>query len=126
MFQNFQAMSSFPVNDIDKARLFYEDTLGIQTTDEAIGFTLHFADTKVFIYSKGQNHYPANYFVLSITVPDINQAVVQLNEKGINLEIIEGMEHDEYGIIRGKAIHRGPDVALFKDPAGNLLAVEEN
>ncbi|WP_152658020.1 VOC family protein [Oceanobacillus sp. CFH 90083] len=126
MFRDSQAMSSFPVDDIEKARLFYEETLGIQTTEEAIGFTLHFTETKVFIYSKGKKHRPADYFVLSITVPDIEQTDAKLKQKGISLEIIEGMEHDEYGIIRGKAMNRGPDVSLFKDPAGNLLAIEEN
>lgn len=125
MFRNYKAVSSFTVDDIDKARAFYEDILGIQTTDEAIGFTLHFNGSRFFIYSKGKQHKPANYFVLSIIVPDIEEAVDNLRRKGINMEIMEGMHHDEHGIIRGKAINRGPDVALFKDPAGNLLAVEE-
>lgn len=126
MFRDYKAVSSFTVDDIDKARAFYEDILGIQTTDEAIVFTVHFTDSEFFIYSKGKQHKPANYFVLSITVPDIEQAVTNLKRKGINMEIMKEMNHDEYGIIRGKAINRGPDVALFKDPAGNLLAIEEN
>lgn len=126
MFKDFQALSSFSVDDIDTARMFYEETLGIKTTDEAIGFMLHFEDTKVFLYSKGDQHQPANYFVLSIIVPDIEQAVANLKQKGIAIEIIAGMQHDNQGIIRGKAVNQGPDVALFKDPAGNLLAVEEN
>lgn len=125
MFRDCKAISSFTVDNIDKARAFYGDILGIQTTDEAIGFTLHFTGAEFFIYSKGNQHKPANYFVLSIIVTDIEQAVDNLRRKGINMEIMEGMHHDEHGIIRGKAMNRGPDIALFKDSAGNLLAIEE-
>lgn len=106
MFRNAEAISSFTVNNIDEARRFYEDILHIKTTDEVIGFTLHFKGTKVFIYSNGKNHQPAKYFVLRITVSDIDKAVEDLKQKKINLEIIDGMEHDEYGIIRGKASNR--------------------
>lgn len=35
------------------------------------------------------------------------------------------MEHDELGILRGKSVGAGPDMAFFRDPAGNMLAIIE-
>jgi hypothetical protein len=33
---------------------------------------------------------------------------------------------DEKGILRGKAANQGPDIAWFRDPAGNVLSVLQN
>ena len=74
----------------------------------------------------GPDHKPAAFHVLNFHVDDIEQAVADLKKKGIAIETIDGMERDELGIMRGKAAGAGPDMAIFKDPAGNMLAVIEN
>jgi len=125
MFGKCKALSSFSVDDIDAARTFYEETLGIPTTDEAVGFKLHLSGTEIFIYPEGSGHQPASYYVLSILVDNIDKAVAELNQKHIKIESFEGLPQDKSGIVRGKARGMGPDLALFRDPAGNLLTVAE-
>jgi hypothetical protein len=76
---------------------------------------------KVFIYPK-TDHAPASYTVLNFLVEDIDAAVEELKAKGVTFETYEGLADDK-GIARGKSHNMGPDIAWFKDPAGNILSV---
>ncbi|HWH27157.1 MAG TPA: VOC family protein [Pseudolysinimonas sp.] len=116
--------SGFSVDDLDAALAFYSGTLGLDCRHEenGNGLTLHLGTTVVFIYPK-PNHEPASYTALYLEVPDIDVAVDELEAAGIELERYEGMPHDERGILRGIAAHRGPDIAWFTDPARNIIAV---
>lgn len=122
MFANTKAYSGFAVNDLQKAREFYGDTLGLKTSviDEASGLmTLHLAgDRDTLVYQK-PDHTPASYTILNFPVEDIEKAVDELAARGVRFERYEGMEQDEKGIARGM----GPPIAWFTDPAGNVLAV---
>lgn len=124
MFQDNEAFSGFSVDDIDKARAFYKDTLGINVTEfEGMGFNLNLKGTNVFVYPKGEAHTPATFTVLNFKVTDIDKAVADLKTKGITFDHIEGAYQDEQGIARGKQANMGPDIAWFKDPSGNVLSV---
>jgi catechol 2,3-dioxygenase-like lactoylglutathione lyase family enzyme len=123
MFANTKAFSSFAVDDLRKADEFYGETLGIKTTlQEQEGLlVLHIPggrDTVVYIKP---DHRPADYTILNFPVEDIQKAVDELAARGITFERYEGFEQDERGIAPGG--DRGPDIAWFKDPAGNILAV---
>ena len=123
MFKNTKALSGFSVNDLQKAKAFYHDTLGIEVTEEGMGIlTLHISGGgKVIVYPK-PNHEPATFTILNFPVPDIEKAVDELISKGITFEQYgEPMKTNEKGIVRGDG--RGPDIAWFKDPAGNILSV---
>ena len=118
-----KAFSGFSVDDIEKAREFYGDTLGLEVGDGGMG-TLHLrlGGNGVFVYPK-DNHAPATFTVLNFPVEDIEQAVAELKRKGIRFEQYEGdLKTDEQGIFRGD----GPLIAWFKDPAGNILSVLED
>ncbi len=121
------AFSSFSVNDVKQAKEFYGKTLGIEVSDTEEGLQLDVEDTgAVFLYPK-DDHEPATFTVLNFTVDDIEQAVDELTKRGIEFESYEGeMETDEKGIFRGKDNGHGPNIAWFKDPAGNFLSVIEN
>lgn len=128
MFKNTRAFSGFSVNNLDAAMKFYGDVLGIQVERTGLGsgpmdfVTLHLATgADVFIYPK-DNHEPATYTILNFPVDDIDKAVEELSEKGITLEHYEGMT-DETGVSRGLSQNMGPDIAWFKDPAGNILSI---
>ncbi len=69
------------------------------------------------------DHQPAAYTFLDFVVDDIDEAIDELTSRGINFERYEGMPQDEKGILRGLSQNMGPDIAWFKDPAGNILAV---
>jgi predicted enzyme related to lactoylglutathione lyase len=122
MFADTHAYSGFAVDDLAKAREFYAETLGLNTSvlDEENGLlTLHLAgDRDTLVYAK-PNFTPANYTVLNFPVADVEAAVDGLAERGVAVERYEAFEQDERGIARGP----GPDIAWFKDPAGNILAV---
>lgn len=121
MFENTKAFSGFAVDDLQKAREFYGDRLGIRTSpgpaDELL--TLHLAgDRDTLIYEK-PDFTPATYTILNFPVDDVDAAVDALAERGVRFERYEGFDQDEKGIARGQ----GPPIAWFKDPAGNILSV---
>jgi catechol 2,3-dioxygenase-like lactoylglutathione lyase family enzyme len=123
MFANANAYSGFAVDDIDKAREFYGDTLGVKTSVEHGLLTLHLAgDRPTLVYPK-PDHTPATYTILNFPVDDIDRAVDDLAARGVQFERYDGAEQDEKGIMRGLERGEGPDIAWFKDPAGNILSV---
>ena len=124
MFQDSKAFSGFAVDDLAKAREFYEGTLGLGTEmlDEDNGvMALKLAgDRDVVVYVKG-DFVPATYTVLNFPVGDVEAAVDELASRGVAFERYEGFPQDEKGIVT----EGGPQIAWFKDPAGNILSVIE-
>jgi catechol 2,3-dioxygenase-like lactoylglutathione lyase family enzyme len=122
MFANTKAYSGFAVDDLQKAREFYGETLGLKTSvlDEEHGLmSLDLAgDRSTLVYQK-QDLTPANYTILNFPVDDIDEAVDELAARGVRFERYDGFEQDEKGVSRGN----GPNIAWFKDPAGNVLSV---
>ncbi len=119
MFANTKAFSGFAVDDLQKAREFYGETLGLKTSEEHDLMTLHLAgDRDTLVYPK-PDHTPATYTILNFPVDDIDEAVDELTARGVRFERYDGIEQDEKGIARGE----GPHIAWFKDPAGNVLSV---
>ena len=119
MFANTKAFSGFAVDDVDEARRFYGETLGLSTSEDNGLITLHIAgDRDVLIYPK-PDHTPATFTILNFPVDDIDAAVDKLTERGVRFERYDGMGQDERGIMRDQ----GPPIAWFTDPAGNILSV---
>ncbi|GAA4996686.1 VOC family protein [Kitasatospora paranensis] len=119
MFGSSKAFSGFAVDDIDRARGFYGETLGLDVTADEGMLRLHLGSgADVLVYPK-DNHVPATFTVLNFPVEDIEQAVDELVRRGIDIQRYPGFDADEKGIVRGP----GPLVAWFTDPAGNVLSV---
>jgi catechol 2,3-dioxygenase-like lactoylglutathione lyase family enzyme len=119
MLAQSKAFSGFAVDDLQKAREFYGDTLGLKTSEENGLLTLHLAgDRPTLVYPK-PDHTPATYTVLNFPVDDIGATVDALAERGVRFERYPGFEQDERGVFRGG----GPYIAWFTDPAGNILSV---
>jgi catechol 2,3-dioxygenase-like lactoylglutathione lyase family enzyme len=117
MFEHTKAFSGFSVDDIPKAQHFYAETLGLRVSEEHGMLTLHLAgDRDTLIYPK-DDHTPATFTILNFPVDDIDAAVDQLAARGVQFERYEQV--DAKGIFR----EVGPDIAWFKDPAGNILSV---
>ncbi|HKP68404.1 MAG TPA: VOC family protein [Pyrinomonadaceae bacterium] len=121
------AFSSYSVDNLKEAKEFYAKTLGIDVTENDEGLELNIdASGSVFIYPK-EDHEPATFTVLNFAVDDIDEAVDELTSRGITFESYDGeLETDEKGIFRGADREVGPNIAWFKDPAGNYLSVIEN
>jgi catechol 2,3-dioxygenase-like lactoylglutathione lyase family enzyme len=119
MLADSKAFSGFAAPDIEAEREFYGDKLGIKVTEEHGLLTLHLAgDRPTLIYPKA-DHEPAGYTILNFPVDDVEAAVDELSARGVQFEQYDGFDQDEKGIARGN----GPDIAWFKDPAGNVLSV---
>jgi len=122
MFNDAKIFSGFSVNDLQKAKQFYGDILGLQITEEAMGILkLHLTGgSEVIIYQK-PNHVPATFTILNFQVKNIESTVVELISRGLTFERYDGFNADDKGIHRGY----GPSIAWFKDPSGNILSVLE-
>jgi catechol 2,3-dioxygenase-like lactoylglutathione lyase family enzyme len=123
MFQPSNAFSSFAVPDLDAARRFYGETLGLDVTTEPETGMLELrvgSGEPVLVYIK-PDHQPAVFTVLNFPVPDIDQAVADLKAAGVSMERYDlpDLQPDANGVYRGQ----GPAIAWFKDPAGNILSV---
>lgn len=118
-----RGFSSFSVDDLDAARSFYADTLGLRVTplDEGMGLVLHLdTSSPVFVYPK-EDHTPAAFTVFHLAVDDVDPVVDDLVAKGVALERYEGFDQDEKGVARG--FMEGGDGAWFTDPAGNVIGL---
>jgi catechol 2,3-dioxygenase-like lactoylglutathione lyase family enzyme len=124
VFKPRTAYSGFSVDNIQKAQEFYGGTLGLKVDKDAMGLRLHLpGGAAVFVYSK-DNHQPATFTILNFVVDNIDAAVDELTTKGVQFEHYKDMPGiDAKGIVRGIANKRGPDIAWFKDPAGNFISV---
>jgi catechol 2,3-dioxygenase-like lactoylglutathione lyase family enzyme len=123
MFKDTKAFSGFSVDDIGKAREFYEGTLGLEVSESNGMLQLHIAGgNPVLVYPK-DNHTPASFTILNFPVDNVDSAVDELTAQGVRFEHYDypDMKTDEKGIMRGW----GPAIAWFTDPAGNIMSVLE-
>jgi catechol 2,3-dioxygenase-like lactoylglutathione lyase family enzyme len=119
MFEDTKAFSGIAVDDVPKARAFYEGKLGLRVSEQNGMLWLHLAgDRDTLVYPK-PGHEPASYTVLNFPVDEIDAAVDELASRGVEPIRYDGMPQDERGIMR----EGGPYIAWFADPAGNVLAV---
>ena len=121
MFTHTKAFSGFSVDNLENAKKFYSEILGLEVVENQMGLLeLHIAGgTRVLIYPK-PNHTSATFTILNFPVDNIDEAVDKLTSLGVTFEQYNepNFKTDEKGISRGK-----PSVAWFKDPAGNILSV---
>ena len=121
-----KAFSGFAVPDLQVAKRFYGDTLGLEVRDEADGSLLDLklgSGAHVMVYPK-PDFVPATYTILNFPVTDLDATVDELTSKGVKMQRYDGVEGlgtpDAKGIYRG---NDGPPIAWFTDPAGNILSV---
>jgi predicted enzyme related to lactoylglutathione lyase len=126
MFRDAPAFSGFSVDNVQKAKKFYGQTLGLEVAEvpemeDLLELHLGGGGT-VMIYPK-PDHKPATFTILNFPVDDVEKAVDELTQRGVRFEHYEGdIKTDKKGISRGNG---GPSIAWFKDPAGNILSVLE-
>ncbi|SDR75049.1 Catechol 2,3-dioxygenase [Friedmanniella luteola] len=117
MLESSPAFSGFSTDDVDAARTFYADVLGLRVSEENGMLQLHLGGGhRVLVYPK-PDHRPATFTVLNFPVDDLEATVDALAARGVAFEHYAGT--DERGIQRGW----GPPIAWFADPAGNICSV---
>lgn len=128
MLGKSEAFSGFTVDNINAAMHFYSTVLGLTVTGDVMGLQIKiYGRSPIFVYQK-PDHVPATYTILNFPIDSIDTAVEALIEAGVVFERYDNLPspQDELGILRGKSVNQGPDIAWFKDPAGNILSVLEN
>jgi catechol 2,3-dioxygenase-like lactoylglutathione lyase family enzyme len=123
VFKDSEAFSGFAVDDLQRAKEFYGQTLGLEVSEANDLLEIRLGSgAKVLAYPK-PNHVPATFTILNFPVSDVESAVDELTSRGVRFEIYdEGeLKTDERGIASGP----GPKIAWFTDPAGNILSVLE-
>jgi catechol 2,3-dioxygenase-like lactoylglutathione lyase family enzyme len=125
MVTTLRTFSGFSVDDADAALRFYRDTLGLPARENAMGgLEIDLTgDTAVFVYPKGEAHAPASYTVLNLVVPDIDEAVTELEAAGVSLIRYPEFDQDERGVARSTDPSQGPTIGWIADPAGNVIAL---
>jgi catechol 2,3-dioxygenase-like lactoylglutathione lyase family enzyme len=119
MFANTKAYSGLAVNDLEAAREFYGETLGLSTSEEHGLMWLHLAGGRDTLVYQQRNATPASYTILNFEVDDIEEAVDALAARGVTFQRYNNVEQDGKGVFRKE----GPYIAWFKDPSGNVLSV---
>lgn len=120
------AFSGYSSNKIEESRRFYGETLGLSVSDSMSGLELSINGQQVFIYPK-DDHQPATFTVLNLVVDNIDTAIDELVTAGVQFEWYDNLPspQDDRGVLRGKDAGMGPNIAWFKDPANNILALVE-
>ena len=122
MFTGDNAFSGFSIDDLEAAKDFYGTKLGLNVTENEMGFlNIHLASGGTILAYTKPNHEPASFTILNFEVDDVEAAVDDLNDRGVVTKIYTDPDYgtDAKGISRGQ----GPDIAWFRDPAGNVLSV---
>jgi len=110
--------------DVERAKQFYGDKLGLRLVSEEPPFALVFDANGIMIrLGMGKKIAPVGGTVLGWQVPDAVAAVKDLSAAGVTFERYEFMKQDELGIWTAPT---GAKVAWFKDPDGNILSISEH
>lgn len=120
MFATTKAFSGFSVGDIEAAKQFYGETLGLEVSQEHDLLILHVAGNRDIVVYPKADHVPAVFTILNFPVDDIDRAVEELTGRGVRFELYDGFGQDAKGIARDQG---GPQIAWLTDPAGNILSV---
>jgi catechol 2,3-dioxygenase-like lactoylglutathione lyase family enzyme len=123
MLTTSPAFSGFTTDDIPAAKAFYTEVLGLDVSEANGMLTLALGGGKTVLVYPKDDHVPATYTVLNFPVEDIDAVVDELTRRGVVFEQYDGMPQDDKGVMRGWAHDRGPDIAWFADPAGNIMSV---
>jgi catechol 2,3-dioxygenase-like lactoylglutathione lyase family enzyme len=125
MFKPTTAYFCFSVDNLAKAKAFYAETLGVEVEELTGRLRLHLPGGSIAIAYVKDSHQPTTYTILDFVVDDIDEAVDELTKRDVQFEHLKDLpiSQDEKGIMRGRSHNLGPDIAWFKDSAGNVLAV---
>lgn len=123
MLKDKNVFSSFTTNNLEKSREFYEGILGLKVDINEMGILEITAGKTQFVIYPKDNHEPAKFTVLNFEVKDIKKSVDELASKGITFEQYDDpIKTNKQGIFWSNP---GPNIAWFKDSAGNILSLIE-
>lgn len=112
------------VSDLDRARRFYEEQLGLAPHEEEQGVRYVCAHgTAIFVYLSPANAGNSSATVAGWVVPRLDETMKDLASRGVAFEQYDqpGLKTDDRGVFEAGHLK----AAWIKDPAGNTLALTE-
>ena len=113
------------VSDLDAARRFYEDQLGLVPAEEEPEGARYFCaeGTSIFVYLQPQNAGASSATLAGWTVDDLDQTMEELASRGVHFEQYDqpGIKTDDRGVFDGGDFR----AAWIKDPDGNTMAITQ-
>ncbi len=123
MLSNAAVMPTLPVVDLDRARTFYEQKLGLRPAGPATPDGILYdcgGGTHLFLYPRAATK--ADHTVASFVVDDLESAVRALKARGV---VFEEYDFPDFKTVNSIATLSSERAAWFKDPEGNTLAVSQ-
>jgi catechol 2,3-dioxygenase-like lactoylglutathione lyase family enzyme len=108
--------------DMDRARPFYRDTLGLNLVEDSPYACAYEANGTMLRVTLVPELRPAGYTVCGWRVDEISEAVRALAARGVGFARYDGMEQDDLGVWTAPG---GARVAWFSDPDGNTLSLTQ-
>ena len=123
MLAQARSHAALPVADLDRARRFYEGTLGLAPLEVTPGGVLYgTGEGTRFLVFPSSGRSSGTHTQIGFTVSDIDAEVADLKRRGVTFEAYEMPEFD-----RSTSIATFPTIrsAWFKDTEGNLLGIAQ-
>ncbi len=122
MCTNFETRATIPARNLQQARQWYEDKLGMVPDEETGGGLVYNCDNSGFLVYETQYAGTAKNTLMSLATDDLDREVRDLRGKGVRFE-----EYNQPGLktVNGIATIDGTRGAWFKDFDGNILALVE-
>ena len=122
MLANYPIHATLPATDLERAKRFYTEKLGLTAESEAPeGVFYRCGDTRFLVFPSGGTASGA-HTQLSWTVDDIETEVAALKARGV---IFEEYDMPSLKTINGVASMGPVKIAWMKDSEGNLLSVAQ-
>jgi catechol 2,3-dioxygenase-like lactoylglutathione lyase family enzyme len=123
--KDFSVEAVLAVSDLERARRFYEDGLGLVPGDEEEqGVRYPCGEgTRIFVYLSPENAGRSPATVAGWFVDDLDQTMDELASRGVRFEQYDqpGLKTDERGVFAGGDFR----AAWVKDPDGNTMAISQ-
>jgi catechol 2,3-dioxygenase-like lactoylglutathione lyase family enzyme len=129
MLENAKVATRLPAQDLERARAFYAEKLGLEPVEERPGGLLYRCASGEFALFESAGVPPGGHTQMAFDVEDIEATVRQLRERGVAFE-----EYDLPGLTTVDGIAQvdgnypskggnGERASWFRDSEGNMLGI---
>ena len=122
MLTNAKTATTLPVVDLERAKAFYMDKLGLKTSEDVPGGAMLEAGTgqRIMLYQRERTK--ADHTVIGFEVEDVEKEVKDLRGRGI---VFEEYDMPDLKTVDSIATIGNWKAAWFKDTEGNILSINE-
>jgi catechol 2,3-dioxygenase-like lactoylglutathione lyase family enzyme len=128
MLQDSHVATRLPAQDLDRARAFYRDKLGLEPTEERPGGLKYQLGSGMFALFASAGRASGEFTQMALTVDDLDAVVAELKSRGVVFEEVDvpGLKTvDGICEVEGNypSVGTGERAAWFRDSEGNLIGI---